>query len=96
MTSPNPDAVRRKEPDRKPLEQLIGEYREYEPMLFKCYQHIKSGSIYQVLALAHTEAENTLVVVYCLCAMSKLKFTRPVGEFCEKFKPMEYPKSRGD
>lgn len=72
---------------RKSIEQLLADYRVHQHMVGKNFVHRSSGDSYQLLALAHTESGNELVAVYCLNALSRLKFTRPIAEFLDKFEP---------
>lgn len=70
---------------RKSMEQLLADYRAHQHMVGKNFVHVSSGDSYQLLALAHTESGNELVAVYCLNALSRLKFTRPIAEFLDRF-----------
>ncbi|UZW55534.1 hypothetical protein NUH86_01645 [Sphingobium sp. JS3065] len=74
-----------KSQQRKSMEQLLADYREHQRLVGKNFIHRGSGASYQLLALAHTESGNDLVAVYCLNAMSRLKFTRPIAEFLDRF-----------
>lgn len=70
---------------RKSIERLLAEHNEHRRLVGKNFVHRGSGDSYQLLALAHTESGNELVAVYCLNAMSRLKFTRPMTEFLDRF-----------
>lgn len=70
---------------RKSIERLLAEHNEHRRLVGKNFVHRISGDSYQLLALAHTESGNELVAVYCLNAMSRLKFTRPIAEFLDRF-----------
>lgn len=77
--------VAAKADQRKSIEQLLADYREHQRLVGKNFVHRSSGDSYQLLALAHTESGNELVAVYCLNALSRLKFTRPMAEFLDRF-----------
>ncbi|MEV5033661.1 hypothetical protein MRBLMC3_002898 [Sphingobium sp. LMC3-1-1.1] len=70
---------------RKSMERLLAEHEEHRKLVGKNFVHRGSGDSYQLLALAHTESGNELVAVYCLNALSRLKFTRPIAEFLDRF-----------
>ena len=70
---------------RKSIERLLSEHNEHRRLVGKNFVHCASGDSYQLLALAHTESGNDLVAVYCLNAMSRLKFTLPITEFLDRF-----------
>ena len=72
-------------PEKKPLEQLVSEHEKYRKLVGKIFSHLKSGQEYQLITTAHDTETQEIVGVYCLCAMSKLKFTRPMIQFLEKF-----------
>lgn len=71
--------------EKKPLEQLIAEHKEYRKLIGKNFTHVKSGQSYQLLMTVHDTETQELMAVYCLNAMSQMKFTRRMGEFLEKF-----------
>lgn len=64
------------------LKSEVDTFRQYQGKIFN---HSKSGEEYQLLFCAFDEATNEIQAVYCLCAMSWLKFTRPMSQFLEKF-----------
>lgn len=70
---------------RKPLDQLISELESVREACGKTYLHRKSGQSFQLLFAAFDERTNELLAVYCLIAYPRLKFTRPMAEFHEKF-----------
>lgn len=70
---------------RKSIAALKAEYDQYRPLHGKPFMHTKSGEDYQFLFTSFNEETNQIEVVYCLSAMTWLKFTRPVEEFLEKF-----------
>lgn len=71
--------------NRKSIAALKAEHDIYRPINGKIFNHTKSGEEYQLLFTAFNESTNEIEAVYCLCAMTWLKFTRPIGEFLEKF-----------
>lgn len=71
--------------DKKPIEQLVAEHAEFTKYVGKIFVHHKSQQTYQLLFTAHDTESQELMAVYCLCAMTKLKFTRSMAEFLEKF-----------
>lgn len=70
---------------RKSIASLKAEHDIYRKYHNKTFTHTKSGEEYQFLFTCFDEATNEIQAVYCLCAMTWLKFTRPIGEFLEKF-----------
>jgi hypothetical protein len=71
--------------NRKSIAILKSEVDTYKQYQNKIFNHTKSGEEYQLLFCAFDESTNQILAVYCLCAMSWLKFVRPMGEFLEKF-----------
>lgn len=76
--------------DKKPLEQLIAEHDSVRKMVGKIYRHAKSGQDYQLLMTCHDTETQELMAVYCLTAFSRLKFTRPMSQFVEKFEEADH------
>lgn len=71
--------------EKKPLEQLLAEHQQHRKLIGKNFTHIKSGQSYQLMMTAHDTETQELMAVYCLNAMSQMKFTWKMAEFLEKF-----------
>lgn len=70
---------------RKSIHALISEYNEDREMYGAMFHHRDTGEDYQLLFPAWNEETNEKEAVYCLSAMTRLKFTMPFAEFKEKF-----------
>lgn len=70
---------------RKSIHALIVEYNENRGFYGKVFHHKETLEDYQLLYPAWDERTNEKLAVYCLCAMSRLKFTMPFAEFLETF-----------
>lgn len=71
--------------EKKPLEQLMMEHNEHRKLVNKNFIHKSTGQSYQLIFTAHNTETQELMAVYCLNAMTQLKFTRSMTEFLEKF-----------
>lgn len=70
---------------RKSIPVLIAEYDEDRKMYGKTFHHYRTKDDYQLLFPVWQEETNEKMFVYCMSAMPKLKFVRPVAEFKKSF-----------
>lgn len=71
---------------RKSIHQLKQEYDEDFSLHGKPFIHIGTGEDYQLLFCAFGEVTNEKLAVYCLSAMTWMKYVMPFEDFKEKFK----------